>query len=92
MVWEENQECYQGMWVNNRSHGFGTYLWFKKNRTSVILTNRYVGEFVDSKRHGLGTYFYADGSKYEGEFENNLKHGFGIYTESDGQVFVNRYN
>lgn len=81
-----------GFWENNLPHGMGTYNWFKKNRTTVILTNRYVGEFSQGLKNGVGTFFFADGSKYEGEFKNNLKHGLGVFTKDDGNIHISKYS
>mmetsp|Transcript_541 Transcript_541/g.1053 ORF Transcript_541/g.1053 Transcript_541/m.1053 type:complete len:94 (+) Transcript_541:197-478(+) len=67
-------EEYDGDWVNDQMHGYGSYLFTSGNF--------YVGNWENGIMEGLGKMEYADGSSYEGNWKGNLMHGEGVYIDS----------
>jgi hypothetical protein len=57
-------DLYEGMWVQNRMEGAGTYTYKKTN-------DIYSGDWLNNKKHGQGRYeFGADYSVFNGTWEN----------------------
>ena len=54
-----NEFSYEGDMVENKRHGYGELIEFKKNM-------QYQGQFYQNKRHGQGLQRYGDGSNYTG--------------------------
>lgn len=68
---------YDGEWLNNKKHGFGTYT-FSSTSSPVA---SYEGYFSHGKLHGKGSITYRSGAIFIGEFANN-----NIKTKSKGAI------
>ena len=71
-----NGDKYEGDWVENKRHGFGTYFKLERGRHRV----EYHGTFVEGKREGFGVFFSPEGERYEGEWTASKRHGRGRQT------------
>jgi hypothetical protein len=91
---DTNGSMYEGEWLNDQQHGYGSESW---NYNKIKYTGQFVngaksgngrfqfeggyyeGDFVDGQFHGYGKYYFADSGKlYEGEFLNNNMEGKGV--------------
>lgn len=77
----EGKSTYDGEWLNDKQHGFGTEV-FPENGSS------YSGQFSQGVKEGNGHFKWADGSHYEGGFRNNVLHGQGHYIWGDGREYI----
>jgi len=68
---------YEGMWENNKCHGYGTYT-FENGDV-------YKGMYVDGNKHGNGKLTMTSKDLiYDGEWANGAQNGEGtIYTAND---------
>ena len=64
-----NGDIYEGDFVNDVFHGFGTLHY--ANGTE------YSGEFKEGEKNGTGTYILSNGDKYEGGFVDGVFEGEG---------------
>ena len=74
-----DERRFEGEWVDDKAHGFGTFVWRSGNK--------YEGQWLDNRITGTGTLTYASSDRYEGEFRSGRFHGRGVYTYSDGDVY-----
>lgn len=76
-----NKEVYEGMFVDERFHGVGRYMY--------INGNVYEGEWHAGKRYGHG-HLRSDceGWTYEGNFDNDMRHGEGMLQWDDGATYI----
>ena len=70
---------YEGMYVNNRRHGFGIL---------ISPSSKYSGHFVNDEKEGQGTLVLAESVSYSGMFKAGKYHGKGTLCAGDGTVFV----
>lgn len=71
-----NGDKYEGEWLDNKRHGFGTY-W---KREAGKFRVEYNGTWVQGKKQGFGVHYNAAGERYEGEWLGNRRHGKGRQT------------
>jgi len=98
--WNGKGNLYIGQWLNNKRHGFGTYIfgladWKENQHTEYWLrdnTENYSGEFVNDLYQGQGTFRWPNGSKYVGGFFANDKHGQGIFYYETGTMRRQTWN
>jgi len=69
---------YEGTWVHDQKHGFGTQ--------TFPNGNKYIGEFAKNYEHGNGTKIFQDGSIFEGKFRFGKRDGVGILKQPDGNI------
>ena len=91
-VYHDNR-IYQGEWLRDKEHGFGT-LWTPDKKRII-----YQGEWERGRIHGRGKYYYYGDdqvdsnrgpqrtARYEGEFRENLRHGSGLYVLPNGSTY-----
>ena len=81
----KNSLTYEGEWLENKKHGFGTS--FGQDGS------KYVGHWENHKRHGQGKFYYKNGCCFETEFNQgttqlrNLK-----FFDSQGDKFTENWN
>ncbi|CRG97925.1 conserved Plasmodium protein, unknown function [Plasmodium gallinaceum] len=87
------ENLYVGEWMNDKQHGFGIYIWFKKkkNKNKIIYQNenydKYAGYWNKGKKDGYGIFYYNNGNKYIGIWKNNKKNGYGYLIKANGIIF-----
>lgn len=69
---------YEGEYLNDRKHGFGTFTWASGNV--------YKGEYKEDERHGQGEMTWTDGTSYVGEWCHGIQHGHGKMIMPDGTI------
>lgn len=69
---------YEGTWVSDQKHGFGTQ--------TFPNGNKYIGEFAKNYEHGHGTKIFSDGSIFEGKFRFGKRDGMGVLKQPDGTI------
>ncbi|CRH00518.1 conserved Plasmodium protein, unknown function [Plasmodium relictum] len=87
------ENIYVGEWMNDKQHGLGTYIWFRKKRSKnkVVFQNenydKYSGYWKEGKKNGYGIFYYNNGNKYIGMWENNKKNGYGYLLKENGILY-----
>jgi hypothetical protein len=66
-----NGDKYEGEWLDNKRHGFGTYWKHEAGKFRV----EYNGTWVGGKKQGFGVFYNAAGERYEGEWAANKRWG-----------------
>eukprot|EP00931_Biecheleriopsis_adriatica_P101959 TRINITY_DN76_c0_g2_i1.p1 TRINITY_DN76_c0_g2~~TRINITY_DN76_c0_g2_i1.p1 ORF type:complete len:239 (+),score=49.80 TRINITY_DN76_c0_g2_i1:52-768(+) len=81
-VFTSPEETYDGEWLDDKQHGFGTHHW-SDGRS-------YEGEYFRGKFHGKGRMEWDSGVEkmiYEGEYKDDMKHGQGKFTWQNGSSY-----
>ena len=71
---------YEGEWLNDKKHGFGTLLKERiseSNKEVLDLIQKTEGEWFEGKMHGFCFIYNQDGSTYEGMFVKGKRNGHG---------------
>ena len=79
-----NGHHYEGMFLDGKFHGQGTYYSADRKRT-------YIGMFRDNTLK-KGRMELADGTYYEGELKDELMHGAGALFYSNGDAYVGTFS
>jgi len=95
---------YNGDWLNNRYHGYGTLNFngkkyegeFKngKRNGKGIHTCKYLkydGEWKNDRQNGIGTEYYCNGDKYEGEWKDGSPNGNGVEYYANGNKYEGEF-
>ena len=65
-----NGNSYFGQFLNDKAHGFGTFI--------EANGDKYIGQWENGKMSGFGKLTFSDGEIYIGEFFKDKKHGQGM--------------
>lgn len=79
-----NGHHYEGMFLDGKFHGQGTYYSADRKRT-------YIGMFKDNTLK-KGRMELDDGTYYEGELKDELMHGAGALFYSNGDAYVGTFS
>ncbi len=66
-----NKDSYSGEWKNNKTSGYGEYIFFDNPAIS------YKGHSLDNYKHGVGKLSLKNGDYYIGNWKNGKRHGQG---------------
>ena len=80
----ENEDKYEGTFLNGKYHGLGTYFLSRCEET-------YTGEFVSGKKCGRGVTKYGGTIRHEGLYENDQRCGKGVTFGLKGSVYRGMY-
>lgn len=75
-----NGDVYEGEWVDDKAHGFGTFV--------DTEGAKYTGEWVNDMQHGYGEESWNKGTtKYIGQFYKGKKNGKGRFEWEDTSFY-----
>ena len=95
--WLKSKDTYDGEWISNRMHGFGTYIYGSERKKHmeagkkydpwdhVFENDTYKGEWIKGKRSGRGVFTKSSGEQWDGEWKNGYRHGMGTIRYRTGK-------
>jgi hypothetical protein len=83
----QDDEKYEGNFLNGRFHGFGTYTYGPK---SIDAGDKYEGYYKKGKKSGKGILKIGDWV-YEGQFIDDLANGFGQMKFGNGDTYKGEF-
>ena len=95
--WLKSKDTYDGEWISNRMHGFGTYIYGSERKKHmdpgkkydpwdhVFEDDTYKGEWIKGKRSGRGVFTKSSGEQWDGEWKNGYRHGMGTIRYRTGK-------